>query len=161
MKNLKLFLINCGVILLSVLTLVFLSQGYEKWTLLGKDIYASGYDMIDFGSNDGRADMTALSNILVIVFVSLLIIIAIFNILKDCGVIKIGKKANKVVAFIEVAVAALAVVFTVVALGCVASLVGEMGSAFSVGWALIVNLVISVFIAVFAVASLLGANKRK
>lgn len=161
MKNFKSFLINCGTIILSILTIVFLSQGYVKWTALGRDYYTSGFKYIDFSSTDTRRDMTAFANVFVLILAMLLIIFAFVSLLKDCGAVKMSKKANKVIACFEAILAVITLIFTTVALGCLASIVGELGATWGLGWAVIANLIVSVLILVLSFMSVVNANKRK
>ncbi len=171
MKNLKALLVNVGLIVLGALMLVFMSQAYEtaKATVAGVTMSDSvpGYDAISFekGQSDA-ANLLAVANILVIVFVSLLIIVAVLNLLTSCGVIKNEKLAN-ILHIASVALAVLAAVSAV--LGLIGAAISAsdleklLGGAMTVktGWACILNLVLGVLTAGVATYDFLTSRKAK
>ena len=159
-KSILSVLINCGLLLTGALTLFFLSQGYYKMTILGVSEYAAGYDMIDFSADEGRAVMTAISILAIVILVSLAIILTIVNFLSDVNAIKLSKKANKALRTLNLCFIFAIFAFSVIALGCIASLAGEIGFT-SVGWALIVNLIVSAVMFILAIVSVSCAKKTK
>ena len=86
--------------------------------------------------------------------------LSIINFLSDINAIKLGKKATKVISGLNLCLAVVTFAVSVIALGCIASIASEIGIA-SVGWALIVNLIVSALMLVLAISAVACANKRK
>ena len=158
MKNKKSFLFNLCTAILGVFTLIFLSQGYIKSTLLGTH-YTSGYDCINFDSNNGKADTAAFAILAITILVSVLILIALINILKDCNAFKTGKGFGKIMALIELILTALVLGLSIVAISCIGSLISDSPIS-SIGWALIVNLIISAVLFLVSIFKILTIKKK-
>ena len=155
MKNAKLILTNCGLIILSILTLVFLSQGYVK-ILWG---YSSGYDTIDFDANENRLIMTAISNLIITIIACLIIIVAFVGLLKAFNAIKMDKKTEKVLNIINFVFAIVTLAFSIIGFSCLTSCISELG--FELGWAAIANLIIAAFVFVIALIQNLTCKSKK
>ena len=152
---------NCGLFFAGVLTLVFLSQGYSKTSILGlTEEYTSGYTWIDFSIDEGRSVMTAISLLAVTILACIIVVLSIINFLSDIKAIKLDKKATKVISGLNLCLAVVTFAFSVIALGCIASLASEIAIA-SVGWALIVNLIVSALMLVLAIPAVMHAKKGK
>ena len=157
MKNGKSLLVNGAIALVGVLVLVFMSQAYLS--VAGFSI-GSGYDMMEISSGmPARYVVLALANIFVCVVAALLVLAAVLSILADCGVIK-SEKLAKVVNASKLVLTILAVVFAVLSLVMLIVInQKDMNGMASMGWALIVNLVLAVLGLAAAVASKL-LNKK-
>lgn len=157
MKNLKLNLMYLFNIIIGVLLYVFLSQAYLTFKVespFGNDntSASNGYDIIkNYFDGNGTEVMMALSNLLVAILAGLLILTSIYCLIVSLGGIK-KSKAYKFVNFINVILALAIVVFAAISLFCTIAeandnslSMGGYSTGLSVGWAVIVNLVISVF----------------
>ena len=158
MKNVKSLLVNGAIALVGVLVLVFLSQAYLS--VAGNSI-GSGYDMMEIYSGAlARYIVLALANIFLCVVACLIVVAAVLSMLADCGVIK-NEKFAKVVGSSKLVLTILAVVFAVLSLVMLIVInEKDMYGMASMGWALIVNLVLVVLGLAVAVAGKL-LNKKK
>lgn len=163
MKNLKSVIMNVAVVLLGVLALVFMSQAYYTISMAGQSESATGFDFLE-SAKDAPSDYTLVqvSVIIGIVVLSIMMLVAIVNLLANLGVIK-SEKVAKILKFVNVAAAVLFVVFAVCALVGVANLVADTNAFVkmaSIGWACIANLVVAVVTAVATVLDLVVKNKK-
>ena len=142
MKNLKSVITNAALILVGVLFLIFMSQAYESMKGMGS---ISGYDFTEttgFKYMPVKTQYMIVSAILTIVFVSVLLLVSILCLLTSLNVIK-NDKVAKILNIVNVVASALTVVFIVSVIGVLAdSISGATGV--SVGWALILNVILSV-----------------
>lgn len=158
MKNMKSFLFNLTTVLLGIFTLIFLSQAYIQGAY-GTG-YVNAYEMIDFSSNEGRVVMTALSMLMIIIFVSLLVLLALVNILKDFNAFKASKNFGKIMSMIEVILTGIILGFSIVGMCCLISLINDMGGLASVGWALILNTILAAAMFVVSIFKILTVKKK-
>lgn len=127
-------LFNVLMIICPVLMYVFMSQSYMTTkTILGKNLWASGYDQISF---DGEAafDMNAVCLIVVSIFAGILILASLYSLVR-------GNKTEKFIGIIKLVSVIVLVVAALISVVCLASQANEF---VLVGWAAIVNLVIAV-----------------
>lgn len=166
MKNLKTSLMYIANIIIGVLTYVFLSQSYITLNFNsglggGSEPLLSGYDIIaNYFDGDGTQVMMALSNLVVAILAGVLILSSIYCMLVSFGAIK-KSKAIKMFNFINIIVSLALVVFGAISLFCTIGHLDGLSSdgvGIVVGWAVIVNLVISV---VALVTSYLGYRFSK
>lgn len=162
MKNLKTSLMYIANIIIGVLTYVFLSQSYITFSVgNGSRSVANGYDIIgNYFDGNGTQVMMALSNLVVAILAGVLILSSIYCMLVSFGVIK-KSKAIKMFNFINIIVSLALVVFGAISLFCTVGDLADLssdGNGFVVGWAVIVNFVISV---VALVTSYLGYRFSK
>ena len=153
MKNLKTSLMYIANIIIGVLTYVFLSQsyigGHVDLGILGSysGDMLSGYDIIaNYFDGNGTQVMMALSNLVVAILAGVLILSSIYCMLVSFGAIK-KSKAIKMFNFINIIVSLALVVFGAISLFCTIGHLDGLssdGDGIVVGWAVIVNLVISV-----------------
>lgn len=151
MKNLKSNLMYALNIIIGVLTYVFLSQSYitlnaSLGNFGGNTSIANGYEIIsNYFEGDGTEVMMALSNLIVAILACILILSSIYCMLVNFGVLK-KSKAIKISNFINIIVSLALVVFGAISLFCTLGHLDGLssdGNGFIVGWAVIVNFVIS------------------
>ena len=159
MKNLNSTLTNGPLIVLAVLTFIFMSQAYYT-TTVG---VANGFDLMDAGDMPAKYQLLAASNIIACVLVSLIIVVAVVSLLVDYGVIK-NKKLAKIINIVNVVLASLLLIFSICAISAMASIVSDfnaMSANFcSIGWALIVNLIVAVLMCAVAGYVMLTSRKK-
>ena len=159
MKNLKSVITNAVLILVGVLFLVFMSQAYETVKYMGS---ITGYDFVEttgFKYLPTKTQYMVVSGIFTIIFVSVLLLVTILCLLTSLNVIK-NEKVAKILNIVNVVAAALTVVFAVSVLGVLAdSISGATGV--SVGWALILNVILSVVALVLTVLPVVTSLKKK
>jgi len=160
MKNLKSFLFNLTTALLGIFTLIFLSQGYVKYSLGGFTSYTNGYDLLEFDTGVEKLNMTAISLLIVIILVSIILLISIINILKDFNAFKTSKNFGKIMTIIELVLTGIVLAFSIVGICCLASFLSELGSVYSIGWAFIINLIISVALFAVSIFKILTIKKK-
>lgn len=171
MKNLKTSLMYIANIIIGVLTYVFLSQSYigGQFSIEGvggiSGSTVSGYDIIaNYFDGNGTQVMMAISNLVVAILAGVLILSSIYCMLVSFGAIK-KSKAIKMVNFINIIASLALVVFGAISLFCTIGYVNDnsvdneiFSAGAEIGWAVIVNLVISV---VALVTSFLGQRFSK
>lgn len=149
MKNLKAVLLNCGLVVLGVLTLGFLAGTYMG---------ISGYDFLEFlnvlGLMGAEAIIFTLSILFTVITVSLLIVCAIVSCLISLEVIK-SEKACKILTTIELVLACLIAVFAII------PFVIALVEGAPLGWALILNLVIALGILAVAIVKKVCGKKAQ
>ncbi len=161
MKNLKSVLVNAAVALVGVLFLVFMSQAYETIKVFDTQTI-SGYDLTkttNFDLMDSKTKYMVVAGIFTIVFVCVLLLVSILNILTSLEVIK-SEKVAKILNIVNVVASALIVVFIVSVLGIVADQLSGSPVA-SVGWALILNMILAVVALALTVFHLFVSLKKK
>ncbi len=148
MKNLKSNLMNFANIVIGILVYVFLSQTYIG-SGEGKLYFevANGYDIIgNYFKGNGTEVMMALSNLIVAIFAGILILTSIYLILINLGAFK-KSKSFKQVNFINIIISIILAIFSAISLFCTVGYVnGDLQKvfAYSVGWAIIVNFIMSI-----------------
>ncbi len=163
MEKLRALITNGAMIVLSVLMFVFMSQPFltvsVTMPIVGtQTVKTSGYDYLENISKlSGNDKFVAVAVLFVIILASLLILVALTNLLVNFGFVKNATVA-KVLPYVETVLALLAVVFTVAALGVVAKDVANTPA--KVGWGLIVTLVVSAIALGVAVFDMLLAFKK-
>ena len=108
---------------------------------------------------DAKTQYMVVSGIFTIVFVSVLLLVTILCLLTSLNVIK-NEKVAKILNIVNVVAAALTVVFAVSVLGVVADSISGVTIA-SVGWALILNVILSVAALVLTVLPVVTSLKKK
>lgn len=162
MKNLKSFICNTAMLLLSVLFLVFMSQPHM--TSMG--ISGSGYDCIDFSGNDAKMVIMAIGLLLATIIACLLILSSIYGILRCFDVIK-SDKADKIIRLVNITLAIIAVVCMFLALIMDICIVVEANdnilgmTVLELGWAIGVNFVLSIGTLVATCLSNIGKKNKK
>lgn len=165
MKNVKAFIMNIVLILISVLAFVFMSQSF--YTVDIGDLRfgeVSGYKFTEIEAKNLTSEgmLVKVSVIFTIILLSLLMLVAIVNILSSFGIVK-NKKVAKILYFVSIALTVLVVVFAICALAGIAAEVKEInkiGETCKVGWAVIANLVLAVVSVVAALLSKVSSKKK-
>lgn len=162
MKNMKSALMYILNIVLGILTFVFLSQSYIAFDVLGRNVgNVTGYDIIgNYFEGNGNQVMMALSNLIVAIIAGVLILSSIYCLLATAGVIK-KPKAFGLIKTITTLLAIASLVFAAISLFCTLGEISDMSqgnTGYKIGWAIIVNLVLSV---ILPIASFLGARFSK
>ena len=171
MKKFGAIITNVALILLGILTFIFMSQAYMATTMsvmgYSKTVSTNGYDMIDFNSNNSdKANLVAVSNLFVCLFVALIMAIAIVNLLINFGVIK-NAKIYKGLSIANTILTLLTVIFAICAVGAIASLASDMNNLIggmpvaNVGWAAILNIIVPVAMLVLSLIGMLFAKRLK
>ncbi len=170
MKKFGAIITNIALLLLGVLAFIFMSQAYitAKATVLGHTTTTStnGYDMIEFNENNtDKANLIAISNVFVCVFVALIMLIAIVNLLVKFGVIK-NAKFYKGMQIVNIVLTVLTIVFAICAVGAISSIASDLNgligmSVTNVGWAAILNIIVPVAMFILALLNLLFPKKSK
>ena len=166
MKNLKANLMYLLNLVFGVLIYVFLSQSYiDLSASIGgyneKSQVANGYDIIaNYFEGSGTEVMMALSNLVVAILAGVLILASIYCMLVSFGVVK-KSKAIGAVNFLNIILSIALAVMAAISLFCT---VGELdglssgGTGFTIGWAVIVNFVVTV---ITIVTSILASKFSK
>lgn len=166
MKDLKVTLMNIANIIIGILIYVFLSQPY----IASKNVMAvgntSGYDIIKnlFESNGGNGTevMMALSTFFVSIFAGILIVASIYGLLENFNIIK-ESKFSKIANIINIVAASALVVFGIISLACTSAYISNtqgMSLIVKLGWAVIVNFVISILTLASSVFNFILTKKR-
>lgn len=171
MRNLKNILTNGALMLLSVFALVFMSQAYSVVNLpaqMGGKQVTNGFDFIKNldllqSSND---KLIAASIILIIILASVLIVSAVLNMLISFDIIK-NEKLAKILTIVNVVASVLVLVFFVCIVGALAdeqadavALMPMLKGLTSLGWGIIVNIVLAVIAVAVAVAQCVISYKK-
>jgi len=157
MKNLKSVLMNVGLILVAVLALVFMSQSFYGY----EGLKALGYDFLELEATKyvpNELILVKASVIINIIVLSLMMLVALVNLLVCFNVIKSAKVA-KILNLANVVLAVLFLVFAVCAVAGVASFINK--TPYKIGWAVVLVLVLSVIAVAVAVLELLWPKKKK
>lgn len=139
--KLRSVLMNTAVALFAVLLLVFTSQAFMSYSVMGFTISRSGYDCINF-SGTTKTSLMAVAILLTVLAACLLFVAAVLNILVDCGVVK-NEKFAKVARLLNVVLAVVTAVFAVFALVMTIVNVKDTG-IMKTGWGVIANVVLAV-----------------
>lgn len=155
MKNLRSVLMNVALVLVGVLALVFMSQSYA--TSYGASM--SGYDFLDLSGSGLPTEivLTKVSVIINLIVVSAMILVAIVNLLASCGVIK-SEKLAKILGIVNIVLAVIFLCANVMAMASLGSFYA--GTGVKLGWALILNLILSVAAVVVAVVEKVLSKKN-
>lgn len=170
MKNLKNILTNVGSIVIGVLLYVFLALPYANVSIPSGfgtiNSSASGYDMISdgFGKGaDGKSVMLALSNIFIAILAAVIILIAVYKLLVALNVLKTNKLTKSLnIAYLVSTI--LVLVFSVIAIGCNGGLCADLNvvvNVASIGWACILNLILSAVLTAIALLDFILTRKNK
>lgn len=162
MKNLKSVITNGVLILVGVLFLIFMSQAYETTILNTTTSTKTGYNLIDttgFKYLNSKTQYMIVAGIFTVIFVSILLLVSILCLLTSLDVIKNDKLA-KILNIVNVVASALTLVFIVSVLGVVADLIADAPGA-SIGWAVIMNLILSVVALVLTILPVITSLKKK
>lgn len=171
MKNVKSFICNTVALLVSVLYLIFMGQpgvGLVQSLSLGgietsNTVWTSGYNLINFSSNDGKATALAVGLLIATILACVLILTSIYGILRSFNVVK-ANNADKIVRWVNVSVTSLFVVFMSLALIMAICIVADFNSKVEVllsekiGWGLVINFVLSI-VSLVAICFDKGAKK--
>lgn len=175
MKNLKSNIVNILAILFSALTYVFLSQAYFTFSysisiggLNGEAGSITGYEVLkNYLEGDSKDQMLAVSLIFLTIFAALVILCSIINILANCGVIK-NKGVVKITNFVNVVSSILMVVFVAIGLFIMIDLtkdaslsIGSSSIDYKIGWASIVNFIISIAIFILTIFAFKTSKQTK
>ena len=156
MKNLRSVLMNAALAVLAVLVVVFASQPYLTFSIMGFSVSGSGFDMIDF-SGTTKNSLLAVAVLLTVIAAGLLFVAAVLNILVDCGVVK-NEKFAKVARLLNVVTAVVTALFAVFAL--IMTIVNAKDAGMKTGWAAIVNVVLAVLAPVVVLVNNYLAKKN-
>lgn len=170
MKNLKSNIVCFLNLVMALLIYVFMSQSYlhigtDTGSIIDRastDI--TGYQMLgdaNYFEGNSTQVMIAVSNLLVLIFVSLLVLISLYTMLCNFGVIK---KSTKLANFINIALGLLTFVFALIAMFSIVSLVNDneiSSNLSSVGWASIVNFVVSIVLVVTTILAYFFSKQTK
>ncbi len=172
MKNIKSLIANGFMILMSVLAFVMMSQPYSVVNLpaqMGGKQVSNGFDFIkhlDLLQNNNDK-LIAASIILILILASILIISAILNILVDFDIIK-NQKLAKILGIVNIVSSVLILVFFICIIGALAdqqkdavALMPMLKGLTSLGWGIIVNIVLSVLSLAAAVVDFFVFSKQK
>lgn len=157
MKNLKSVVMNIALLVVGVLSLVFFTQPFYTERIMGS---ATGYDFAEteiFKGMSSNISAIKAGVIIGIVVLSIMMLVALVNLLVEFKVIKNAKIA-KVLKFVTLVVVALVLIASIVTFAGAVSLAGEYNA--SLGWAAIVNLILAIGAAVMAVVALLGKKSK-
>lgn len=162
MKNMKSTLMYLLNIILAVLTFVFLSQSYIAFDIAGRNLgNVTGYDIIgNYFEGNGTQVMMALSNLIVAIIAGLVILTSIYCLFATSGVIK-KPKAFGLIKTITTLLSIASLVFAAISLFCTIGEISDLSqgdTGYKIGWAIIVNLVLSV---ILPISSFLGAKFSK
>ncbi len=170
MKKFGNLITNIAMLVLGALAFIFLSQAYmsASVTVLGHTTTnsTSGFEMIEFNSNNSdKANLVAVSNLFVCIFVALIMAIAIVNLLCNFGIIK-NAKISKILAVVNSVLSVLTVIFAICAVGAIASIASDLNklvgtSVASVGWAAILNIIVPVAMLIVSLVGFMFARKSK
>lgn len=109
----------CGI-LIGILTYVFLSQPYQDYIYsIGPLTSTSGYYMIgNYFTKSGAEFMMALANLIVAILAGLIILISLYSLLVNFGVIKLPNTLLKT-SIISITLSAALIIFTSISLFCI------------------------------------------
>lgn len=160
MKNLKSTIMNSLNIVFAILMYIFMSQSYLDSFLVS----VSGYDTLGdakFFEGDSTEIMIALSNLLILILISLIVLISIYSLLCNFGVIK---KSTKLANFLNIILGIATFVFAMISLFCMVGYINQneiTKNTLDIGWAIIVNMVVALFLLVSTIlASKFSSNSK-
>lgn len=144
---------------LSILFLVFMSQGYIGDKLLGS---VSGYSLISFDGSNAVSIIDSLSMVVSIILVCFMLITNILALLSDFGVIKVSK-IDEIIKKINLSLCIILLCAVFVTLVCVHFEVSKFNGNdvvlnYKVDWAIILNFIISLIM--FVQGILLYTSKK-
>ena len=138
MKNLRSLIMNGILVLVGVLGLVFMSQAFA--TSFGASLSGFKYMELSGAGLPTEIVLTKVSVIINIIVLSAMILVALVNILVVCGLIK-SERVARILAITNIILAAIFLCANVMAMACLGSFYADTGV--KLGWALILNLVLS------------------
>lgn len=152
MKNLKNVICHIGTFLASILMIVFLTQAHVSSKY---GISIGGFDLNGRGATDTL--ITAYAFVIIAMIVaSLLVILSVLNLLADFNVIK----ENKFMSIANIVLSAIAFVAAIIIFACVASEVADI-SSISVGFGAIIDLILGFVLIPLALLPVFTFKKRK
>ena len=169
MKNKNLIMLNFCGILIGILTFVFLSQPYQDYIysigpLTSSVRPYSGYYMIgNYFTESGAEFMMALANLIVAILAGLIILISLYSLLVNFGVIKLPNTLLKT-SIISITLSAALIIFTSISLFCIVGTSDGQsfsGNGLKVGWSVIVNFIVSFFSLIISMHTFLVLKNKK
>lgn len=132
------------------MTYVFLSQLYQDYIysigpLTSSVTPYSGYYIIgNYFTESGAEFMMALANLIIAILAGLIILISLYSLLVNFGVIKLPNTLLKT-SIISITLSAALIIFTSISLFCIAGTSDGQsfsGNGLKVGWSVIVNFIV-------------------
>lgn len=174
MKKFKNVILHSLNLVIGALILAFMSLPHIAVAMLGKEVgTVSGFDLINF-EGEGLSIFIAISLLMMAIFASILILISLIGILADFGVIK-GKNIEKNIRNVSLITTTLMSIFALFAISSIgyqaANLtkinvgnevldLGEFAKA-TLGWACIVNFIMSLVTIILTVFTSKKFSKKK
>ena len=158
----------CGI-LIGILTYVFLSQPYQDYIYsigpLTSTVrpYSRYYMIGNYFTESGAEFMMALANLIVAILAGLIILISLYSLLVNFGVIKLPNTLLKT-SIISITLSAALIIFTSISLFCIVGTSDGQsfsGNGLKVGWSVIVNFRVSFLFLIISMHTFLVLKNKK